>query len=88
MNTNQLVLWNGMDEALVGYVMNKDLEPIAVYSYSKAVEVFLDQGLEYVDAVEYLHFNLIDAYLGERTPLWLYEGSRPDVEAAEEGMHL
>ena len=85
---NDLILWDGLDDALIGYVMNKDLEPIAVYSYQLALEYYLDQGFEYSDALEYMHFNIIDAYVGERTPLWVYSGSRADIEAAEEGMHF
>lgn len=88
MDNDMLVFWDGFDDAIVGYVMNKDLEPITVYDYQAAIELLLDQGFEYTDAMEHLHFNVIDAYVGTRTPLWLYPGSKVDVEAAEEGMHF
>lgn len=85
---NDLVLWDGLDAALIGYVMNDDLLPVAVYDYQKALDVLIeDDALEYLDAVEYLHFNVLNAGVGSRTPLWLFPANAEELRDVEETMN-
>lgn len=43
---------------------------LAVYSYEKMVRVLMDNDdLSYDDAVEYVDFNVVGAWVGEQTPV-------------------
>ena len=43
---------------------------LAVYSYEKMVQVLMDNDdLSYDDAVEYVDFNVVGAWVGEQTPI-------------------
>jgi len=35
------------------------------------IEVLMEQDLSYEDSVEYLEFNTWNAYVGEKTPLYI-----------------
>lgn len=62
---------DGLDEALVGVARRCGQPTLAVYDYEKVVEVFVGQGMTYEDAVEWVEFNVVGAWLGENTPVWL-----------------
>jgi hypothetical protein len=32
--------------------------------------VLVDEGIEVVDAMEHLSYNVINSYVGEKTPIW------------------
>ena len=36
------------------------------------VEVLLEEGLSHEDAIEHLDFNVLNAYVGENTPLYIH----------------
>jgi len=60
----------GMDAAIVGlscYQPRRDV--CVVYDYQKLVTYFRDQGMSREDAEEWLSFNTLGAWLGERTPI-------------------
>lgn len=64
-------IWEGLNEALCGF-MPINGTVVAVYNYDKAVQVFMDMGMDYEAAVEYLEFNVIGSHIGEQTPIWAY----------------
>ena len=60
---------DGFDDAIIG------LEPLSgklIYDISKMVEVLLEEGLSHEDAIEHLDFNVLNAYVGENTPLYIH----------------
>ena len=36
------------------------------------VSVLIEEGLTSLDAIEYLDYNVLNAYVGEKTPLYIY----------------
>jgi hypothetical protein len=63
---------DGLDEALVGVARRCGQPTLAVYDYEKCVEVFMSrEGMSYEDAIEWMGFNVVGAWLGEGTPIWL-----------------
>lgn len=72
---------DGFDEALLGPMRRCGQPTVAAYSYRKAVEVLtqpgsmFDEGLSYEDAVEYMEFNVVGAWMGEHTPAWIQDDS-------------
>jgi hypothetical protein len=41
-----------------------------IYSVKKCLDILESQGMEMVEAIEYFDFNVKDAYVGEKTPIW------------------
>lgn len=64
------LLADGFDEALIGFSQRMNEPMLAVYSYEKMVQVLMDNDdLSYDDAVEYVDFNVVGAWVGEQTPI-------------------
>ena len=70
----RMLLADGLEAALVGVGRRCGQPDLAVYSIEKAIEVLMqDQGHSREDAVEWLEFNSIGAWVGDATPIWLEE---------------
>jgi hypothetical protein len=60
---------DGYNDAIVGITRDGQL----VYSIEKLIELCAEQGeMEEIDAIEWLEFNTFGAYLGEKTPIYIY----------------
>jgi hypothetical protein len=65
-----VLLCDGFDEAFIGLSQRINEPLLAVYSYDKMVDVLTERdGMDYEDAVEYLDFNVLGAWVGEQTPI-------------------
>ncbi len=66
------VVFDGCDEAIVGFATRINLDPVVVYSYKLLVEVFVKQGMTEDESIEWIDFNVAGSWVGERTPVILY----------------
>ena len=59
------------DEAILGVASR--INTVAVcYSESKIIEILMrEDGMDYEEAFEYYQFNIIGAWMGEHTPVYL-----------------
>lgn len=70
---------DGFDDALVGPLRRCGQPTLAAYSYRKAIEVLtspgsmFEEGLSYEEAVEWMEFNVVGAWMGENTPAWIQD---------------
>ena len=63
---------DGFDDAILGPLRRCGQPTLVAYSYAKAVEVLMRRdGMEYEEAVEWMEFNVVGAWMGEHTPTWL-----------------
>lgn len=66
------IMWDGMDAAAIGVTDNMKV----VYDIIKMEEIVYesikDSGGTYEDAVEYVEYNVLCAYVGEFTPVHIY----------------
>jgi len=64
---------DGFDDAMVGYTVPcGGRKALAVYDYELCVGVLVKRdGMSEEEAVEYMDFNVVGAYVGESTPLFL-----------------
>lgn len=68
------ISWDGCDAAIIGTVFVPTVgETVLAYSYNKLVCVFMDQGMDYEEAMEWVDFNLMNTYLGPFTPIIVME---------------
>ena len=65
----ECLLADGFEEALIGVTCG--IEPRAVYDINKMIHVLQRDDMDYNDAVEYLEYNVIGAYVGEKTPVYI-----------------
>ena len=67
---NECLLADGFDSALIG--ITEGPNPVAVYDINRMIEhLFKKEDMTPEDAREYLEFNVIGAYVGEKTPLYI-----------------
>jgi len=69
---------DGYDSAIIGVsdVWDSTGEKVTrgVYSASKIIEELMERdGMEYVDAVDYICFNMEGAYMGKGTPIIVWD---------------
>jgi hypothetical protein len=64
----ELIKADNFDDAVVGIEVNTLR---LVYSIDKMIAI-LTEDMSYEDAIEYLDFNVFCAYVGERTPIYIY----------------
>lgn len=83
-------LWlaDGLDEAFVGLVMHfNTLDPVACYDYDKVIKIFMEDGCTEEEALEHFEYNVIGAYVGERTPCYIRFMSLDEAIAFEDETH-
>lgn len=59
---------DGLDEAVIGFEINTNK---LVYSVRKCIEILVEQDMTEEDAFDYFYYNILDAYVGELTPIWI-----------------
>jgi len=59
---------DGFDDAVIG-IDSKDLR--VVYDYDKMVSILMKQGMDELTANEHLEYNVVGAYMGEMTPIYI-----------------
>jgi hypothetical protein len=63
---------DGFDEAIIGLGRKKCSADSLVYDYDKCVAILMERdGMSHEEAVEFMEFNVVDAYVGETTPIFV-----------------
>ena len=66
----EALLADGLEDAIVGY----DTKGRVIYSVGNIIDILVERdGMSYEDASEYFSFNIECAYIGEHTPIYMYE---------------
>lgn len=63
-----LLLLDGFDGAFIGWTNRINEPDVACYDYNKMVTILTEQGMDYEEAVEYLDYNVLGAWVGDNTP--------------------
>jgi hypothetical protein len=58
------------DEAIIGVAERIGMEAVVAYDIDKIIEI-LSRDMTDEEAIEYFDFNIIGAYMGERTPIYV-----------------
>ena len=71
----------GLDDAIVGVGVRCGKPPLVVYNVERVIDILMDRSdMSYQDAVEFFEYNVEGAWVGETTPLWLYELKPADLQ--------
>ncbi len=66
------LLMNGFEQALIGFGQRINEPLLAIYSWSKMVDVLMTRdGMSDDEAIEYISYNCQGAWVGERTPIFV-----------------
>jgi hypothetical protein len=66
----EIMLMDGFEEAFIGLSKRCGQPILATYSFSKMVQILIDRdGLDEMDAAEYIDYNCTGAWMGELTPI-------------------
>jgi hypothetical protein len=67
-----VLLADGFDEAIIGISDTRLSEiPIAIYDISEIIRILMDDDMTQEDALEYYYYNIVGAYVGEQTPIFV-----------------
>jgi hypothetical protein len=65
-----LLLMDGLDDAIIGVSQRINEPMLSVYSWEKIVEILTKRDdMDFEDAVEFIEFNILGAWVGEKTPI-------------------
>ena len=67
-----MMLADGLDEAFVGLATTFGEKIRAIYDINKVIELLHNQGMSYEEAEEYFDYNIVGAYVGEQTPIFMH----------------
>ena len=66
---DELLFADGFDDCIIG--VSSGIEQTVVYDKDLMVEELRSQGMDEIDAIEYLEYNTWGAYVGEKTPIYI-----------------
>lgn len=67
----EALLADGFEDAFIGIARRCSQPSLAVYDYTKGVEILMQRdGMSEEEAVEWMEFNVVGAWVGEHTPIW------------------
>ena len=65
-----LLLMDGLDDAIIGVSQRINEPMLSVYSWEKIIEILTKRDdMDFEDAVEFVEFNILGAWVGEKTPI-------------------
>ena len=69
------VLIEDLDEAVIGVAACKGRETVVAYDYDEVVKIVRKQcnNCSVEEAMEYIDFNITDAYMGKMTPVFIHQ---------------
>lgn len=71
-NDDQLLFADGFDEAIIGITSLITGEKVVTYDASVIIAILMTRdGMNDDEAVEFFDFNVVGAYVGERTPIFV-----------------
>jgi hypothetical protein len=74
----EALLVDGFDEAIIGMAERINLGPVVAYDTNKIIKILaddmddkLDEETKMVLAYEYFEFNILGAWVGDNTPIFI-----------------
>jgi hypothetical protein len=73
-NDEEALFADGLDDAIIAISRDSLTGKYrVVYDVARIIQVlFLDRGMSEDEAYEYMEHNIINAYVGEMTPIWAF----------------
>ena len=71
---------DGFDDAIIGtaygMTVSDDQGPVLVYDIQKCIDILMDGSVDMTreEAIEYFDFNVLGAFMGPQTPIFMNSG--------------
>ena len=63
---------DGLDDAIIGVGLQFDKPDRLIYDYDKCIEILMKlNDWDDEEAIEWMEFNVVNAYYGEGTPIFM-----------------
>jgi len=67
----KIIKADGLDSAIIGIEINSMR---LIYSSNKIIEILIaENNMQLEDALEFYEFNIANAYIGDKTPIYCYD---------------
>ena len=77
---------DGFDDCILGIVRSAGQEDKIAYDYDKCVDLLITRdGMKFNEAHEFMEFNVVGAYMGEGTPVFLRKMQMDEIEECYAG---
>lgn len=76
-----MMFMDGYDDCILGVCERFGAEDCVAYDKSKVISKLMEDGMTEEEALEFFYFNMVGAYVGEQTPVFITLG---DVVIDEE----
>ena len=68
----EAMLADGFDEAILGMCIQFGSEPVVAYDFNKCVKIVMERdGMEREEAIDFINFNVVGAYVGLSTQVFI-----------------
>ena len=68
----EALMCDGFDDAIIGIAERINLNPVVTYDVEKMLSILIDKyDMSYDEAEEYYQFNILGAWLGDNTPIYV-----------------
>lgn len=75
---SEALVADGFDEAIIGMARQFN-QTLVVYDEDKCLSILMERdGMTEEEAEEFFEFNVVGAYVGEGTPVYVRVGSKPE----------
>lgn len=71
LNDSESLIADGFDDCIIGIAERCSKQPLCVYDREKVIDELIDDGMSEEEAIEYFNYNIVGAWVGEGTPLFL-----------------
>ena len=68
---DELMIADGFDDCIIGVAETAGQKARVAYDMQKVIEQLMSDGISEDDAWEYFEFNILGAYVGETTPVFI-----------------
>ena len=74
MTEEKLIKADGLEDAIIGVGSRINMPEVLIYSYNKCVKIFMERdGMTHEEAIEWMEYNVVGAWVGETTPIFVHE---------------
>lgn len=68
----EALLIDGFDEAIIGMAERINLGPVVAYDIQTILKIMIERDeMTYEEAIEYFEFNILGAWAGDNTPIFI-----------------
>lgn len=80
-NNDELLFADGFEDAIIGTVTGACRPSVVAYDMQKCIDILVKRdGMSEEEAEEFISFNVTGAYVGELTPLFVYDLRGDEVD--------